>query len=149
MFRRSGVLLLALVGCHHAALRPAPPGAEGVSLLGTVLRAPAMPDAPVRAADEALARSPNDAELLLAAAGARATAWRFREAIALYTRGAELHPGDARFLRFRGHRFLTLRQFEDGQRDLDRAARMDSTNFDVVYHQGLAHYLLGHYDRAA
>ena len=108
-----------------------------------------MPDAPVRQADSVLALAPSDPDRLLAAAGARATAWRFREAIALYTRGIQLHPTDARFYRFRGHRYLTIRRFENGARDLDHAAQLDSTNFDVVYHQGLAHYLLGHYARAA
>ena len=149
MSRRLGLLLLAVAACHRPANVSIPPGAEGVSLLGAPLRPPALPEGPVRVADSALSRSPNDPELLLAAAGARATAWRFREAIALYSRGVTQFPDDARFLRFRGHRYLTVRQFEDGRRDLDRAAAMDSTNFDVVYHQGLAHYLLGRYDRAA
>jgi tetratricopeptide (TPR) repeat protein len=125
-----------------------PPGAEGLSLLGTPLVPPPLSQAPVAAADSALAAQPDDPDRLLAAATARATAWRFRDAIALYTRGAERWPQDARFLRFRGHRYLTLRQFEAGARDLDRAAQLDSTNFDVVYHQGLAHFLLGHYARA-
>lgn len=143
-------VLVVLAACQRAAPTPTiETGVEAVSLLGTTLRTPSYPDAPVRAADSALARSPNDADLLLAAAGARATAWRFREAIAMYSRGAALHPNDARFLRFRGHRYLTVRQFQDGARDLDRAAVMDSTNFDIVYHQGLAHFLLGHYGRAA
>jgi tetratricopeptide (TPR) repeat protein len=147
---RSLFLLVALAACQRASTaRTMAPGVEAVSLLGVPLRTPSNPDGPIRAADSALARSPNDAELLLAAAGARATAWRFREAISLYSRGAALHPTDARFLRFRGHRYLTVRQFEDGKRDLDRAAVMDSTNFDIVYHQGLAHYLLGHFGRAA
>jgi tetratricopeptide (TPR) repeat protein len=108
-----------------------------------------MPAGPVILADSALAAAPGDADRLLAAAGARAAAWRFREALELYSRGIQLHPNDARFYRFRGHRYLTVRQFEDGARDLDHAARLDSTNFDVAYHQGLAHYLLGHYARAA
>jgi tetratricopeptide (TPR) repeat protein len=149
MLRRSCLLLLALAACQRPVRVSVPPGAEGMSLLGAPLRAPTFPEAPIRAADSALARSPNDPELLLAAAGARATAWRFREAIALYSRGVAQFPDDARFLRFRGHRYLTVRQFEDGRRDLDRAAVMDSTNFDIVYHQGLAHYLMGRYDRAA
>ncbi len=150
MYSRSALALVVLVACQRASTaRTVPSGVEAVSLLGTTLRTPSFPDAPVRAADSALAKTPGDPELLLAAAGARATAWRFREAIALYTRGAALHPADARFLRFRGHRYLTVRQFEDGMRDLNRAAVMDSTNFDIAYHQGLAHFLLGHYGRAA
>lgn len=155
--RLSWVAFLAIVAtalaCSTAGPQrtpgPLPPGAEAMSLLGVALRSPGVPTAPVEKADAALAAAPSDPDLLLAAAGARATAWRFREAIALYSRGIELHPQDARFYRFRGHRYLTVRQFEDGVRDLDRAAQLDSTNFDVVYHQGLAHYLLGHFGRAA
>jgi tetratricopeptide (TPR) repeat protein len=126
-----------------------PEGVEAVSLLGTPFRAPRLPTTAVTSADSALAASPNDPERLLAAALARANAWRFREAIARYGEGVERWPDDARFLRFRGHRYITVRQFADGARDLDRAAVLDSTNFDVVYHQGLAHFLLGDYARAA
>jgi tetratricopeptide (TPR) repeat protein len=122
---------------------------EAVSLLGSPLRAPALPTTAIASADSALAANPNDPELHLAAAAARANAWRFREAIARYDAGAARWPDDARFLRFRGHRYITVRRFTDGARDLDRAARLDSTNFDIAYHQGLAHYLLGDYTRAA
>jgi tetratricopeptide (TPR) repeat protein len=87
--------------------------------------------------------------MLLAAAAARAAAWKFREAIDLYSRGIALYPNDARFYRFRGHRYITLRRFRAGARDLDRAAQIDSTNFDIAYHQGLAHYLMGHFAPAA
>jgi tetratricopeptide (TPR) repeat protein len=120
-----------------------------VSLLGAPLRAPALPLDAVTRADSALRASPNDPDLLLAAAAARATAWKFRDAIDLYSRGITLYPNDARFYRFRGHRYITLRRFQDGARDLDRAARIDSTNFDIAYHQGLAHYLMGHFAPAA
>lgn len=150
--RRNAVAALALATVAIGCRSPHPnagAGIEAISLLGGVLRTPTFPDAPIRAADSALALKPTDPELLLAAAAARAAAWRFREAISLYSRGATLHPTDARFLRFRGHRYLTVRQFTEGARDLDRAAVMDSTNFDVVYHQGLAHFLLGHYARSA
>ncbi|HPV74725.1 MAG: hypothetical protein IPF87_09495 [Gemmatimonadetes bacterium] len=144
------VVALTLAGCgpRHAG-GPLPRGAEAVSLQGEALFAPPMPTAPVVSADSALAASPDDPDRLLAAATARANAWRFRDAIAMYGRGAERWPNDARFLRFRGHRYITVRQFADAATDLDRAAQLDSTNFDVVYHQGLAHFLLGHFDRAA
>jgi tetratricopeptide (TPR) repeat protein len=144
-------LLVVLVGSGCArtpAPQALPPGAEGVSLLGAPLVPPALSQAPVLAADSALAAQPDNPDRLLAAAAARATVWRFRDAIALYTRGVERWPQDARFLRFRGHRYLTLRQFDTGARDLDRAAQLDSTNFDIAYHQGLAHYLLGRHARA-
>lgn len=150
---RATVIVLAILAqgsaCARTPAPPAlPPGAEGISLLGSPLVPPVLSQAPVLAADSALAAAPDDPDRLLAAATARATAWRFRDAIALYTRGVERWPHDARFLRFRGHRYLTLRQFEAGARDLDHAAQLDSTNFDIAYHQGLAHYFLGHFDRA-
>jgi Flp pilus assembly protein TadD len=81
----------------------------------------------------------NNPELVLAAGHALAAAWRFRDAIAMYTRGIAAVPNDARFYRFRGHRYITVRRFTDAARDLDQAATLDSTNFDVAYHQGLAH----------
>jgi tetratricopeptide (TPR) repeat protein len=145
------LLLALLTACRSTppAAPALPVGAEAVSLRGVALRSPKMPEAPVRAADSALAANPDDPDKLLAAAGARATAWRFREAIDLYSRGIARWPDDARFYRFRGHRYLTVRQFTDGARDLDRAAILDSTNFDVVYHQGLAHFLMANYGRAA
>ena len=125
------------------------PDVETTSLLGQPL-SPGIPVAPaVAAADSALAAAPDDPERLLAAASARAASWRFREAVALYTRGMERWPQDWRFPRFRGHRYITLRKFPEAARDLDLAGRLDSTNFDVAYHQGLAHFLLGHHDRAA
>lgn len=128
---------------------PLPPGAEAMSLLGTPLFPPALPDSAIVRADSALAASPDDTDLLLAAAAQRASAWRFREAIDLYSRGIARDSTEARFHRFRGHRYITLRDFAKGAADLDRGAVLDSTNFDIVYHQGLAHYLLGHFDRAA
>lgn len=152
-----GALVLAvavLTACRPGsspapAPQSLPEGAEAVSLLGAPLYAPTLPGDAIRRADSALAANPNDPDRLLAAAAARANAWRFRESIDLYSRGVARWPDDARFLRFRGHRYITLRRFAQGAADLDRAAGLDSTNFDVVYHQGLAHFLLGHFDRAA
>jgi tetratricopeptide (TPR) repeat protein len=143
------LFLLVTSGCASGGPSATPPAAEGMSLLGRPLVAPTLPLAAVARADSALEASPNDANLLLAAAAARATAWKFREAIDLYSRGIAQHPNDARFYRFRGHRYITIRRFEEGARDLDRAAQIDSTNFDIAYHQGLAHYLLGHFAPAA
>lgn len=143
------VVLLVLTACTANQYSQAEAGPEATSLLGTALHAPSRASAAMTPAESALARSPDDPELLLAVAAQRAAAWRFRDAIDLYTRGIAVAPSDARFLRFRGHRYITLRRFAEGARDLDRAAELDSTNFDVVYHQGLAHYLLGHYARAA
>src|SRR5688572_31007830 len=47
---------------------------------------------------------------------------RFTEAIDTYTKGIALHPSDARLYRHRGHRHITLRQFDLAIRDLKRAS---------------------------
>lgn len=146
---RSLFLLLTLGCASSPSQTTLPSDVEGMSLLGTPLRRPALPLDAVAKPDSALRASPNDADLLLAAAAARAAAWKFRDAIDLYSRGIALHPNDARFYRFRGHRYITVRRFQEGTRDLDRAAQLDSTDFDIAYHRGLAHYLLGHFAPAA
>jgi tetratricopeptide (TPR) repeat protein len=138
-----------IVACASAGSPENPPqGAEAVSLLGRPLVAPEMPPEVVARVEGALRQDLSNPELVLAAGSALATAWRFREAIAMYSRGIAIAPDDARFYRFRGHRYITVRRFADAARDLDRAATFDSTDFDIAYHRGLAHYLLGHFDVA-
>jgi tetratricopeptide (TPR) repeat protein len=95
---------------------------------------------------------------------------RYREAIEVFSKGAERHPGDPRFFRHRGHRYISMRRFEEAVADLERAAALvagrpaqiepdgipsargeptTTTQFNVYYHLGLARYLLGDYRGAA
>jgi hypothetical protein len=37
---------------------------------------------------------------------------QFREAIATFTRGLEIEPNNALLLRWRGHRYLSVREFD-------------------------------------
>jgi tetratricopeptide (TPR) repeat protein len=95
---------------------------------------------------------------------------RWSEALATYGEGLELFPQDARFLRHRGHRYITLRRLDDAVADLSRAADMIAGRPDEVepdglpnaagiptstlgtniwYHLGLAHYLRGDFAAAA
>jgi tetratricopeptide (TPR) repeat protein len=97
----------------------------------------------------ALANGPASADLLLAAARARDAILRFSESIPLYTRGIDDYPGDVRFLRFRGHRFISTRKFDFAVSDLKRAADMAPASFDVSYHLALAYFLRGDYNHAA
>ena len=111
----------------------------------------ALPDKSntVLAADLALAKDPASADLLLAAARARDALLRFSESLPLYTRGMDEHPGDVRFPRYRGHRFISTRKFDFAIADLKRAAEIAPVSFDVSYHLGLAYYLRGDYNHAA
>ncbi len=147
------------------------PAAEAVSLLGDPLVAPELPaevraerEAQLRAAREEAEAAPDDPDALIWLGRRTAYLGRYREAIEIFTRGVERHPGDARFRRHRGHRFITLRRFADAEADLERAARLVEGRPDEVepdglpnargiptstlqsniwYHLGLARYLQG------
>ncbi|MCH2182349.1 MAG: hypothetical protein MK108_10120 [Mariniblastus sp.] len=85
-----------------------------------------------------------------------------RQAIEIYTEGLQRHPQDARFLRHRGHRHISLRQIDHAIGDLRRAAILvegqpdqiepdgmpnaqnrpvSSLHTNIWYHLGLAYYL--------
>jgi tetratricopeptide (TPR) repeat protein len=94
----------------------------------------------------------------------------FTGAIAAFTHGIELHPGDHRFYRHRGHRHITVREIDRAIADLSRAADLAGATADapepdgmpnaagiprstlhgnVWYHLALAHYLRGDLEDAA
>lgn len=160
-----------------SAQGPAAGRAEAISLLGDTLVAPALPET-VEA--ERVARY-RDAQEVLAADSGSADAWiwlgrraaylgRYGEAIDVFSRALERHPGDARLLRHRGHRHLTLRQLDAAIADLERAGELtagkpdevepdgmpnaagiptSTLQFNIWYHLGLAHYLKGDFAAAA
>jgi len=114
----------------------------------------------VARAESTLARAPRDVDSLLALGRAQASVWRYRDAVATYTRALDAEPlGTAIFLRHRGHRYISLRRFPEAIADLERAAAWDTSkyhcesvrgpSFDVWYHLGLAYYLTGDFTRAA
>lgn len=96
-------------------------------------------------------------------------AGRYADAIDVYTRGLERYPGSYRLLRHRGHRHITLHEFDDALADLERARRLaegepdaiepdgepNPTNVarstdksNIYYHLGLAYYLRGEFANA-
>jgi tetratricopeptide (TPR) repeat protein len=91
-------------------------------------------------------------------------------AIRMYSYGLRLHPADARFLRHRGHRWITLRCFDQAIIDLVKAAELvrgkpdqiepdgmpnaqniptSTLQTNIWYHLGLALYLGKDYNRAS
>jgi len=122
---------------------------EVVSPLGAKFYARADEKGAVAEAERKLAADPRNLDLVLALARAQADLWRYRDAIATYTRGIEAAPSDARLYRHRGHRYISTRQFDRARADLERAAKLDDQDFDIWYHLGLAHYLGGDFARAA
>lgn len=145
--------LVALAACADA-----PPDASGppperepeaVSLLGEPLFALEDTLGEIAAADSALAGSPDDVDLLIAAARVRRNSWQYRDEVGLYTRVLQLAPDDWRPWRFRGHRWISLRDFDAAARDLERARELAPLNWDVAYHLGLAYFVSGRFADAA
>ena len=122
---------------------------QAISLFGEALFATEDTTGAIAAADEALLESPGDLERIIAAARVRRNFWQYRQAMALYTKAMELAPEDWRLYRFRGHRHISVRQFEKAISDLERARELAPLNWDVSYHLGLAYFVSGRLEDAA
>ncbi len=114
-------------------------------------------------------KTPNDPDAIIWLGRRTAYLGRIREAAAIFSRGIELHPNDPRMYRHRGHRFLSMRLFDQAIDDLEKAAELiegtedeiepdgmpnergipvSSLHFNVWYHLALAYYLIGDYESA-
>jgi tetratricopeptide (TPR) repeat protein len=85
-------------------------------------------------------------ELARAQAGAR----QMREAVATLTAGLERFPSNAQLLRWRGHRYLNLRELDRAALDLERGVSIDPGIYGLWYHLGIVRFLRGeHLDAIA
>lgn len=92
---------------------------------------------------------------------------KMKEAIDVFTSGINKYPHSWKLYRFRGHRFISTREFTLAIRDLNQAKRLmqesapeiepdglpnklnkplSTYQFNVFYHLGLAYYLNGQFD---
>jgi tetratricopeptide (TPR) repeat protein len=109
-------------------------------------------------------RDPSSAEAAIWLGRRLAYLGRFRDAIDAYTRGIAKHPSEPRLYRHRGHRYITVRKFDDAIADLRKASQLTAGKPDEIepdgapnkagiprstlqsniwYHLGLAQYLTG------
>ena len=123
-FLRPGVVTAARAGSADAEAKP-----EATSLLGVPLFAPALSPERQKTLEANLAKA--TADFVKDPDSADAAVWlgrrygylgRFREAIDAFSRGLARHPDDARLLRHRGHRYISVREFDKAVADLSRAA---------------------------
>jgi tetratricopeptide (TPR) repeat protein len=186
------VWVMAIAGLAHGAgeptLRPEPTaattpandaadGAEATSLLGKTLSAPLLDDArrAVLEDDARKARAEFDANPKSEASaiwfGRRlASLGKYRDAVNVFAFGLRANPESYRLLRHRGHRWITLREFDKAIADLSEAARLSEGKTDeperdplantqqneprstdksnIYYHLGLAYYFKGEWERA-
>lgn len=154
-----------------------PPGApEAFSLFGRPLYlVPLSPEAleqQTRLYEKALEdwrESPDDPDRVIWLGRRTAYLGRYREAAAVFSMGLDMHPGNAKLYRHRGHRFITLRRFGNAVDDFEKAAELmvsapdevepdgvpnprgeptSTLYFNVWYHLGLSYYLTGDLERA-
>ncbi len=167
--------LLASAACPGQAGMPASVKPEATSLLGRPLypvdlgtEAGKAAEANLQAARDALTRTPQSADAMLWLGRRAAAAGHIREAIDVFTRGIAKFPADARFYRHRGHRYITVREFDKAIADLRRASQLitgkadepepsladpkvmssETLHYAIYYHLGLAYYLKGEFSRA-
>jgi tetratricopeptide (TPR) repeat protein len=182
LFLTSFLIVLACAGDEAGDAEPAASGqapatgAEATSLLGEPLIAPPLTAERRDELERQLAEARADYEADSSSADAiiwlgRRLAYlgRYREAVDIFSTGIERHPQDARMYRHRGHRYITLRRFDDAVADLQRAAELVRGTPDEVepdgqpnaagiptstlqsntfYHLALAHYLKHDFEAA-
>ena len=115
---------------------------------GVVYRAQAD-TGPIARAESALAAEPRSVERHVQLAVAQSGARQFREAIATLTRALAIAPNDPVLYRWRGHRWLSVRELDRARADLARGYGLDSTNYGILYHLGIVRYARGDFAGAA
>ena len=152
------------------------PGAEARSFLGEALFPPPLDEAfreeqtrELEAARAARDANPDDPEAWIWVGRREAYLGRYRDAIETFGQGLDRFPADARFLRHRGHRYLTVREPALAEADLAEGLRwveglpdeiepdglpnpqgipLSTLQFNLWYHLGLARYIQGDWDGA-
>lgn len=99
-------------------------------------------------AQAALAADSQNVDKIIQLGIAQSGARQFREAIATFTRGLSIAPNNALLLRWRGHRYLSVREFDRAMNDLTRGSKLDSTIYGIWYHLGILRYARGDFSGA-
>jgi len=170
---RAGLLTIALLCSACASNLPTvPAGAQAVSVTGEALY-PAEPSARLlEQLDEArrdYQNNPNDADNIIWYGRRTAYTGDFRGAIEIFSEGIDKFPRDARMYRHRGHRYISIREFERAIDDYEVAVTLiegtenevepdgapnalnipvSSLHGNIWYHLGLAYYLVQDWENA-
>jgi tetratricopeptide (TPR) repeat protein len=148
-----------------AAAAALPEGAQAYSLFGEPLVSP-RPDREtldkLNTARTEYERDPTDADNIIWYGRRMAYSGDYREAIRIFSEGIDKYPYDARMYRHRGHRYISVREFDRAIADLERAAKLiggkedriepdglpnalnipvSTLHGNIWYHLGLAYYL--------
>jgi tetratricopeptide (TPR) repeat protein len=100
-------------------------------------------------AQAALNADPRNVDKIIALGVAQSGVRQFREAIETFTRGIAIAPDNVMLYRWRGHRYLSVREFDKATADLTRGFALDSTNYGVLYHLGIVRFVNADFAGAA
>jgi tetratricopeptide (TPR) repeat protein len=104
---------------------------------------------PIARAERALAAEPRSVARFIQLGVAQAGARQMQEAVRTFTRALSVAPNDPMLYRWRGHRNLSVRQFDRAMADLTRGYGLDSTNYGILYHLGVLRFVRGDFHAAA
>jgi tetratricopeptide (TPR) repeat protein len=120
-------------------------------------------------AEAAYAKDPKSEDAIIWLGRRQAYLWRYRDAIDTFSKGLALHPNSYRLYRHRGHRYITVREFDRAVADFEKAVSLiknvpdevepdgapnkygkprSTSHSNIWYHLGLAYYLKGDFTNA-
>ena len=133
--------MLLLFSCTQAPKDTnSKPVAQAVSLLGEDLYSAEPSDAALEKYAQAkrnFEQAPGSADALIWYGRRTAYLGQYRDAIEIFTRGIERFPQDARIYRHRGHRYISLREFDKAIEDFERAAALIAGTEDTIEPDGM------------
>ncbi len=103
----------------------------------------------VARAESQLADDPRSIDKIIQLGVAQSGIRQYREAIQTFSRGVRLAPDNPLLYRWRGHRYISIREFDRAIADLVNGNSRDTNNYDIWYHLGVAHYMRGEFDSSA
>ena len=104
---------------------------------------------PIARAEAALAADSTNVALLIQLGIAQSGFRQFREAIGTFSRGLTMAPENAMLYRWRGHRYVSVRDYDRAEADFKRGLALDSANYGIWYHLGVLRFIRGDFAGAA
>jgi tetratricopeptide (TPR) repeat protein len=141
-------VVTAVLVCLTLTSRATAQSVEYRSRAGVEFRAQADTGAIARA-QSALAADPTNVDKIIQLGLAQSAVRQYHEAIATFTRGMKIDAKNPLLYRWRGHRYISIGAFDKALIDLTRGNKLDSTNYDILYHLGVAHFERGEFGQAA
>ncbi len=176
--KKIGVVLMALVvlsNCRKAKKEEVASSKPQIDFLSPLGKEITLPEPSKKSLDqytmakEDYEKNPDDVDKIIWYGRRTAYLGKYEDAIALYAQGIKGFPEDARLYRHRGHRYISLRKFDEAIADLERAGQLiegteneiepdgmpnamnipvSTLHGNIWYHLGLAYYLKHDYEKA-